>query len=521
MKTSRRILVGAVALVGLAACMTSCKKPGGGPGDSAGVSVKGVTVSPASLELAVGGSSRLTCTITPSDATDKGVTWSSAKESVASVDQGGNVTGVGAGSTTITVRTEDGGKTATCSVTVKANVVPVTEIKLDKSELSLQVGGTGKLTVTVLPSDATDRNVSYSSSDEKVATVSPDGTVTAVGVGKATITVSSSDGKVKATCSVTVTAKEVAVTGVTLDKSELELMVGDTYQLTPTITPADAMNKNVKWSTNLSGVASVAQDGTVTAKKAGAAKITCTTEDGGFKATCQVTVTKKEQKINGHEYVEMGDGLKWATMNVGASKPEDYGDYFAWGETAAKSDYSWSTYKHIKTPSGIEVAVADLWKYISKYTFADGQTSCSWYNSDGSFIGDGKTDFKDYNYADDAARQNWKSTWRTPTDAEWTALRNTDKFDWTWTADYEGTRVAGRIVTSKVKGYEGNSIFLPAAGYRVGTSISNGGSYGYYWSSSLNERYSDDARYVFFFSGEVGRGGSRRYFGWTVRPVSD
>ena len=508
MKTSRRILVGAVALVGLAACMTSCKKPGGGPGDSAGVSVKGVTVSPASLELAVGGSSRLTCTITPSDATDKGVTWSSAKESVASVDQGGNVTGVGAGSTTITVRTEDGGKTATCSVTVKANVVPVTEIKLDKSELSLQVGGTGKLTVTVLPSDATDRNVSYSSSDEKVATVSPDGTVTAVGVGKATITVSSSDGKVKATCSVTVTPKEVAVTGVTLDKSELELMVGDTYQLTPTITPADATNRNVKWSTNLSGVASVAQDGTVTAKKAGAATITCTTEDGGKTAKCVVTV--KDMKINGHEYVEMGDGLKWATMNVGASKPEEYGDYFAWGETAAKADYSWATYKWMQSGQS-------NWKYITKYTFADGQKEGIWYNGD-TFVGDGKTSLE---YADDAARQIWKGTWRIPTDAEWTALRDEANFKWTWTDDYNGSGIAGQIVTSNVEGYVGNTIFLPAAGGRDGTSLLLAGSDGYYWSSSLLEGSSDPARGVYFGSGGVFRRSYYRYFGFSLRPVSE
>ena len=190
--------------------------------------------------------------------------------------------------------------------------------------------------------------------------------------------------------------------------------------------------------------------------------------------------------INVHDYVEMGDGLKWATMNVGATKPEEYGDYFAWGETTTKSNYAWSTY--FDNPSG------------------DGQTFTK-------YATDKKTRL---DLDDDAARANWGSTWRMPTDAEWTALRNTTNFDWEW----DDAR-KGYTVTSKVNGYAGNSIFLPAAGGRDGTNLYNAGSYGYYWSSSLNTSYSGNAWYVYFSSSDVGRDSYYRYYGQSVRPVSE
>ncbi|MBR6415561.1 MAG: hypothetical protein IKS22_05585 [Bacteroidales bacterium] len=195
--------------------------------------------------------------------------------------------------------------------------------------------------------------------------------------------------------------------------------------------------------------------------------------------------------INGHDYVEMGDGLKWATTNVGADLPEEYGDYFAWGETAAKSDYSWSTY--FDNPSG------------------DGETFTK-------YALDKKTQL---DLSDDAASANWGGTWRMPTDAEWTALRNEDNFDWAWTGDYNGTGVKGRIVTSKVPGYEGNQIFLPAAGYRNYASLSNVGALGDFWSSSLSTSDSYRAWYVYFNSSNVYRGSSNRSYGRSVRPVSE
>ena len=217
--------------------------------------------------------------------------------------------------------------------------------------------------------------------------------------------------------------------------------------------------------------------------------------------------------INGHEYVDMGNGLKGATTNVGAGSPEEYGDYFAWGETAPKDEYSWATYAHM------ESGQSD-WKHINKYTFADGQTGGIWYDGDGNFIGDNKESFADDDYKDDAARKIWGSTWRTPTYAEWTWLL--DNCDWAWTDDYEGTGVAGRVVTSNVPGFEDSSIFLPAAGHRNGTSLLDAGSYGGYWPSSLSTGYSDCAYYVDFDSDNVSRNYDYyRFNGLSVRPVSE
>ena len=208
-------------------------------------------------------------------------------------------------------------------------------------------------------------------------------------------------------------------------------------------------------------------------------------------------------KINGHECVDMGNGLLWAICNVGATNPEDYGDYFAWAETATKDSYNWSTYQWMETGQS-------SWKRITKYTFADNQKDgTKWYDGD-TFIGDNKRSFADDNYADDAARQNWGGNWRTPTDAEWTWLR--ENCTWTWTTQ---NGVNGMLVTS----FNGNKIFLPAAGFRGDASLYGAGSNGFYWSSSLYESYSGLAGYVSFYSGGVGRDYDYRYYGQSVRPV--
>ena len=192
--------------------------------------------------------------------------------------------------------------------------------------------------------------------------------------------------------------------------------------------------------------------------------------------------------INGYAYVDLGNGLKWATMNVGATKPEEYGDHFAWGETSTKSDYKWSTY----------------------FDTSDGGSSFTKYAIDKKTVLD---------LEDDAARKNWGGSWRMPTDAEWEWL--SDNCTWTWTADYNSTGVAGQIGTSKISGFESNSIFLPAAGCREGTSLINAGSNGGYWTSSLITSYSPNAGHVYFNSEGVYWNGTDRYSGYSVRPVSD
>ncbi|MBR1927204.1 MAG: Ig-like domain-containing protein, partial [Bacteroidales bacterium] len=167
--------------------------------------------------------------------------------------------------------------------------VSVTSVSLNKTTLSLVEGGSESLTATVAPTNATDKSVSWKSSDAATAAVDNSGKVTAVKAGSATITVTTTDGSKTATCSVTVTSKTVNVTGVTLDKTEIELTEGTEETLKATIAPADASNQVVTWSTSDHNIANVS-DGKVTAVKEGEATITVTTSDGSKTATCKVTV---------------------------------------------------------------------------------------------------------------------------------------------------------------------------------------------------------------------------------------
>ncbi|MBO7324047.1 MAG: InlB B-repeat-containing protein, partial [Bacteroidales bacterium] len=192
---------------------------------------------------------------------------------------------------------------------------------------------------------------------------------------------------------------------------------------------------------------------------------------------------------NGYEWVDLGlpSGTKWATCNVGATTPEGYGNYFAWGETSPKDNYEWSTYIYCNGSK------TSLTKYniISSYGTVDNKTTLD--------------------LSDDAARVNWGGNWRIPTGTEQDELRN--NCTWTWTTQ---NGVNGYKVTSKTNG---NSMFLPAAGYRYGTSVSSVGSDGSYWTSSLDESYPNRAYSLRFSSGSVVRNYSNRYYGRTVRAV--
>ena len=204
-----------------------------------------------------------------------------------------------AGTATITVETEDGKKTATCDVTVNAvsGAVDVTGVSLNKDSLTLNVGGSEQLTATVTPDNATNKNVTWTSNKPTVAEVRDDGTVTAKADGNATITVTTVDGGKTETCNVTVNPVNVPVTGVSLDKTSLMLILGKSKQLTATVTPSSGTN-NVTWSSDDETVAKVSNDGNVTANKAGTATITAiaTLADGtSVQAVCTVKVAAGQQ----------------------------------------------------------------------------------------------------------------------------------------------------------------------------------------------------------------------------------
>ena len=255
--------------------------------------VESVSLDKTSLELTEGDKATLTATVLPENASNKNVAWSSSDEKVATVSASGEVTAVTPGKAAITVTTEDGAKTTKCEVTVSKRIYPVESVSLDKTSLELTEGDKATLTATVLPDNATNKNVSWASSDEKVATVSTTGEVTAIAPGKATITVATEDGNKTAKCEVTVNKKIYPVESVSLDKTSLELTEGDKATLTATVLPENASNKNVAWSSSDEKVATVSASGEVTAVAPGKAAITVTTEDGAKTAKCEVTVKAK------------------------------------------------------------------------------------------------------------------------------------------------------------------------------------------------------------------------------------
>ena len=169
------------------------------------VAVQAVYLNATSMELTEGESATLVATISPNDAENKTVIWSSSNLSIASVSNG-KVTALKAGKATITVKTDDGGKTATCEVTVNAKVYPVTSVSLDKSSATLTEGDELTLTATVNPDNATNKNVTWSSSDSTIASVS-NGKVKAHNSGKVIITARAEGGDKEAFCEIKVTAK--------------------------------------------------------------------------------------------------------------------------------------------------------------------------------------------------------------------------------------------------------------------------------------------------------------------------
>ncbi len=213
---------------------------------------------------------------------------------------------------------------------------------------------------------------------------------------------------------------------------------------------------------------------------------------------------------NGHDYVDLGlkdskgRPVYWATCNIGAESPEDYGLYFAWGETEGYTEdtsdgrsFYWDDYKFMQKGKS-------SWQNITKYTFADGLTEGIWYEGD-TFVGDGKTVLEP---KDDAAHVNWKGDWRMPTSDELTWLK--DNCTWSWDSSKQGYTVTGT---------NGNSIFLPTAGYRYASSLDYAGSDGYYWSSSLSTYDSGRACCLFFDSSDRYMYDNGRDPGHSVRPV--
>ena len=300
------------------------------------------------------------------------------------------------------------------------------------------------------------------------------------------------------------------VKSIVLSDESLTLQLGETHQLTATVMPENADNRAVTWKSSNEDVAKVDANGVVSAIADGSCTITCTAKDGsGVKATCEVSVIT-------HEWVDLGlpSGTLWATCNVGANSPEEYGDYFAWGETigynSGKTNFSWETYKYYNT----------TWGTVTKY--------CTNFNN-GTI--DNRTELEP---EDDAATVNWGADWQMPSADQMDELFNLDYIE-IERADAAINGVWGVMITSKVNG---NRIFFPPANYIDGENVyekpADSGKVireVAYWTRSLHADDSTKARrlrvVVVYNSSTPGGAGIThlgnpardRYIGSSVRPV--
>ena len=564
------------------------------------ISVDGISLDKESLELIEGDESTLIATITPENASNKKVSWTSSNPSVASVENG-KITAIKEGTTTITAKSEDGEKTATCAVTVSAKTYPVTGVTLNKTSITITIGETETLEPKISPTNASNKSVNWSSDDPSIVSVDQTGKMTAKAVGTANVTVKTSDGDFTATCKVTVVP--IPVSGVSVEPTILSLTEGDKSTLTATITPENATNKTVTWSSDNSDIATVnSSTGEVTAVKAGTATITVKSDDGGKTAFCWLVVSEKPgislnktstSIVLGHlerlmvtitptnatnnsvtwssdntnvvivdnnglvkamsegkanvmvtafdgdktaictvsvidakpEAVDLGLSVKWASCNLGAINPEDYGDYYAWGATEPNyiggiwfdptSDDPfyiggpmmdtdlWTIYGYSWHNCPLYVPISNKFlKYIpSEYSIIWG----------GSGSPDNKTVLEP---EDDAAHFKLGGKWRMPTSEEFDELLNNCDSEWTII-----NGIKGRKLTSRKNG---NSIFFPAAGYFEEDAHYGSRRYGYYWSSTVSQKEPVIARHWQLYDAMFDNHHEAfRYIGQSIRPVSD
>lgn len=251
------------------------------------VSVKDIEFEKSTYKVDYKGTLQLKAVITPSNASNQKIKWTSSNTSYAKVSSKGVVTGLKMGkSVTITATTVDGKKVATCKV--KIIEVPVTGLSLNKTSVTLYTNRSASLTATVKPSNASNKSLTWKSSDTSVAKVSSKGVITALSPGRVVITCKTSDGGYTAYC--TVVVKNVSATGVYLDNSSVMANKGAVFYLIPTVTPSTATNKDVTWSSSNTSVATVSASGKVTTVGTGVTYVTVKTKDGGYTAKCKITV---------------------------------------------------------------------------------------------------------------------------------------------------------------------------------------------------------------------------------------
>ncbi|MBR4343144.1 MAG: Ig-like domain-containing protein [Lachnospiraceae bacterium] len=286
--------------------------------------MESITLDEKSLTMFVGDTYRMAYTIKPDNVSDKTLKWSSTDAKVVTVDSTGFFTAKNTGTCVITAQAQDGsGIFATCTVTVLRNATGIT---MDVKELTLGVGETYLLEVELKPADSTD-TVKFESNNTKVATVSATGKVTAKAKGTCVI-FARTDAGISVSCNVTVTQQ---VTGITVSPASASVNAGETLQLTASITPKNATDQEVKWTSTDTKVATVDSKGLVKAQKGGFAIIKCVSEDGDYMSYSLITVVEKVTTITVNESVEIGVGKKLKLTAVVS------------GETATNKNVKWAS----------------------------------------------------------------------------------------------------------------------------------------------------------------------------------
>ncbi|MBR5725094.1 MAG: Ig-like domain-containing protein [Bacteroidales bacterium] len=476
--------------------------------------VETISLNRTELTLTEGETATLEWTIQPADASNQTVAWKSSVQTVASVDAQGIVTALAAGTAVVNVTTEDGNKTSTCEVTVKERVIAATGVRLNKSDLTMRLGDEFQLIATVMPENATNQEVVWSSLNPEIVSVSSSGLLTAKAYGETRIVVEAVDGGHRYECIVRV-VRTLEDAEISISATSLSLMLGE--EATLGIAIQDKNSFTIFWMVSTSPVTpgkilelspadpSVYDPELTVALKAlqpGAVTVTCRVGDrfGAYRdLTCSVTVDMPAPpaSIAVPEAIDLGLSVRWASFNLGATAPEGYGDFYAWGETEPyynPNPFSWKEGLMGYSESSYK------WYPKSSTTFPPQMIK---YGSDGKTVLDPE---------DDAAAVNLGGKWRMPTEAEVTELVKTCTWEWTSVNGVNGCKVTGP---------NGNNIFLPASGHYNGTTLSLLGKLGQYWSSSLAPDDATRASGLDFESGFAGKYNNERQVGLPIRPVTD
>ena len=304
-------------------------------------------------------------------------------------------------------------------------------------------------------------------------------------------------------CSIRPVFNTIPVNSINLHRKQIELSVGEKYYWTAAFYPENATNKGVVWSSSNSSVATVSDSGVVTGVALGTATITVKTLDGGKTSSGTVTVSESTVSVTVPQIVDLGLSVKWASLNLGASSPEGYGDYFAWGEI--------EPYYSSLDPLVWKLGKTSGYMWPSYKWYADGNMTkyCTTLDSSVAGILDGKTVLEP---EDDAAHVHFGDKWRMPTKEEMDELLNS--CTWTWSS-------MNGVSGYKVTGTNGNYLFLPAAGGWSFTDY-HGDGWGTVWTSSLHSTSDSSAYGLSFGSSSKDYSGDRgRYYGRSIRAVYD